>query len=121
MQCEAVADALPRLLEGPGRADRQVVRHVQACLRCQAELARYRRMQRLLGQLRAQHPPLPAGALGAALAAIEERAAQEAVRATLRGRRIAVAGAGALVAGATVAVAALLVGRRRSARAARAS
>ena len=64
MRCDEVAEALPRLLEGPNRADRHVVRHVESCLRCQAELARYRRMLRLLGQLRAQHPPLPPGALG---------------------------------------------------------
>ncbi|HUO48164.1 MAG TPA: hypothetical protein VMU09_04950 [Acidimicrobiales bacterium] len=57
-------------------ADRHAVRHVQTCLRCQAELARYRRMQRLLGHLRAEHPPLPPGAVGSALAAIEERAAR---------------------------------------------
>jgi hypothetical protein len=114
-----VAEALPRLLEEPGRGERQVRRHVQTCLRCQAELARYRRMQRMLGQLRSERPPLPPGAVRSALAAIEERAALEAVRAAHRARRLAAAGAGALVAGATVA--AVVVGRTRSARAARAS
>jgi len=107
VQCDAVAEALPRLLEGSGRAERQLVRHVETCLRCQAELARYRRMQRLLGRLRAQHPPLPPNALGSVLAAAEERAGQEAVRAALRGRRL------------VLAAAALLASRGRAARAAR--
>ena len=118
MQCEAVAEALPRLLDGSVRADRQLVRHVQTCLRCQAELARYRRLLRLLGQMRDQHPALPPGALGSALAAVEDRAGQELVRSALRGRRLALVGAGALAAGAAVAAAALLAGRGRSTRAA---
>jgi hypothetical protein len=114
-----VAEVLPRLLEEPGRGERHVRRHVQACLRCQAELARYRRLQRLLGQMRTEQPPPPPGALRSALAAIEDRAALEAARTARRARRLAVAGAGALLAGATTA--AVIAGRGRSARAARAS
>jgi hypothetical protein len=76
-------------------------------------------MQRLLGQLRADQPTPPPGALRSALAAIEDRAALEAVRTAQRARRLAVAGAGALVAGATMT--AVIMGRNRSARAARAS
>ena len=46
------------------RASRALVAHVESCLRCQAELARYRRLVRLLHQLQAHDIELPAGLLG---------------------------------------------------------
>jgi hypothetical protein len=119
--CDEVAEALPCLLDGTQRADRSVVRHVGSCLRCQAEMAKYRGMLRLLEQLRAQHPPLPPGALGSVLAAIEERAGQEVARSALLGRRAALVSAGALAAMGTAAAVALVAARGRSARAARLS
>jgi predicted anti-sigma-YlaC factor YlaD len=90
VDCAAVATALPRLVDGPTRADRAVVRHVGQCLRCQAELAKYRRMLRLLHQLRDQRPPLPAGALESLLSGLEARAGARAARSSLGGRRLAV-------------------------------
>jgi hypothetical protein len=84
-------------------------------------MAEYRTMLRLLEQLRAQQPPLPPGALGTILAAIEERAGREVARSALRGRRAALVGAGALAAMGTAAAVALVAGRGRSARAARLS
>jgi len=116
-----VAKALPRVLDGTRRADRPVVRHVETCLRCQAEMAKYRRMLRLLEQLRAQHPPMPPGVLGSFLATLEERAGQEAVRSALDGRRVVLVGGVAVVAVGTAATVVLAVGRGRSARSARAS
>ena len=122
MQCDEVAKALPRMLDGARRGDRPVVRHVETCLRCQAEMAKYRGMLRLLEQLRAQHPPMPAGAPGSVLAALGDRAGQDVVGTGLAGRRVALVGGAAVVAmGATAATVALAVGRGRSARSARAS
>jgi len=104
LSCDDVAAALPRLLDsGLGahrRTDRQIVSHVETCLRCQAELARYRRLLRLLNQLRAYRPPVPPGGVAAVLAAIEEASAKGAIRSALSGRRAALVGAVA----ATVAV-----------------
>ncbi len=118
--CAGVADAMPRILDGTRRTDRAVVRHVETCLRCQAELARYRRMLRLLHQLRDQRPELAPGALGSVLAGIEVRAGQRAVRSIMGGRRGIAAGlavAGALCAVGAGALAAHLVrGRERTAR-----
>jgi hypothetical protein len=122
VQCDQAAQALPRLLDRTRRADRQVVRHVDTCLRCQAEMAKYRGMRRLLEQVRAQHPQLPPGAVGSVLAAIEEWAGQEVARPAAGGRRVVLVGGVAVVAmGATAATVVLAVGRGRSARAARAS
>jgi anti-sigma factor RsiW len=44
------------MLDEPESVSRSVVRHVATCLRCQAEVARYRRTRRLLRQLHDRHP-----------------------------------------------------------------
>jgi len=51
MQCEDVARLLPATVEGTP-VDLAAQTHIESCLRCQAELARYRRMLRALQQLR---------------------------------------------------------------------
>jgi hypothetical protein len=50
MQCEQVQDRLPGFAddERPGRRTRA---HLSRCLRCQAELARYRRLRRACAHL----------------------------------------------------------------------
>ena len=45
--CAEVASELPRILDDGVPAEARLVSHVETCLRCQAELARYRRMVRL--------------------------------------------------------------------------
>ena len=50
--CESVAELLPAIIDGNERADRRVRRHVESCLRCQAELVQYRKLLRALHQLR---------------------------------------------------------------------
>ena len=42
--CASVADALPGIVEGLTVADLELRRHVETCLRCQAELAQYRKL-----------------------------------------------------------------------------
>jgi len=109
------------VLDGTRRADRPVVRHVETCLRCQAEMAKYRGMLRLLGQLRDQRPPLPAGAPGSVLAALEDESWRDGVGSALAGRRVLVGGAAVVAMGATAATVALAIGRGRSARSVAAS
>ena len=50
MRCDEVTMLLPALVDGEP-VEVEVERHVQSCLRCQAELARYRRNDRLLDGL----------------------------------------------------------------------
>jgi anti-sigma factor RsiW len=121
MRCDRVADALPAVLDGSSPVERRVVAHVETCLRCQAELARYRRMLRLLHQLRAQRPTPPAGAVSGVLAALEERAGKGLVRSTLTGRRVAVVGGVVVCVSVAAAMTALSLGRNRAKGAARAS
>jgi anti-sigma factor RsiW len=113
MRCDDVAQALPEMLDG-GRVDPTVQAHIESCLRCQAELARYRRMLRALHQLRTRYLEPSPGLLAQTLAALEEEGERRAVRSLLSGRRLAFAGAiggAAVAAGATAA--ALLVARSR--------
>ena len=99
MRCDEVARRLPAIMSGVAAADQDVVSHVETCLRCHGELARYRKMLRMLGQLRAQHVDPPASLLTEVLGALDEAAHRRVVRSALTGRRLAYGGgiAGALV------------------------
>jgi len=112
VQCDEVTALLPALVDGEP-VEIEVERHLQTCLRCQAELARYRRLLRTLALLRTRYIEPTPGLLGDTLAALTDAAEHGARRTLLSGRRIAYAGAiggGALAAGAT---AALLIARSR--------
>ena len=89
--------------------------HIESCLRCQAELARYRRMLRALQQLRTRFLEPSPSLLAQTLAALEEAGERHAVRSLLSGRRLAYAGAigGAALATAGTAAALLLARSRR--------
>ncbi len=118
MRCEEVALLLPGTVDGLEPAALPVQRHIESCLRCQAEVARYRRMLRGLQLLRTQYlEPVP-GLLTQTLAAIGEASERRAIRSVLTGRRVAYAGAiaGALAAaGATTAAVILARAKRRAA------
>lgn len=104
MRCEEVADALPAIMDGTETADRRVVRHVDSCLRCQAELAQYRKLLRALHQLRVQQPEAPVGMVGEILGGIERAGEKRAIRSALTGRRVAyIAGLGVAVGAAGAA------------------
>jgi anti-sigma factor RsiW len=112
MRCDEVTPMLPGLVDGEPMSF-EVQRHIDTCLRCQAELARYRRLLRTLAMLRTRYAEPTPGLLGDTLAAITDAAETGARRTLLSGRRLAYAGAiggGALAAGAT---AALLIARSR--------
>jgi len=112
MRCDEVTALLPGLVDGDP-VGFEAERHVETCLRCQAELARYRRLLRTLSMLRTRYAEPTPGLLGETLAVITEAAERGARHTLLSGRRLAYAGAiggGALAAGATAAV---LIARSR--------
>jgi hypothetical protein len=115
MQCDEVARRLPAVVEGNVPVDLWMQRHIESCLRCQAELARYRKMLRGLQLLRTRYLEPAPGLLAATLAAIEVAGERQAVRSILTGRRIAYVGAigGAALAASATATAAVLVHRSR--------
>jgi anti-sigma factor RsiW len=107
---------LPETVEGTP-VDLAMQTHVESCLRCQAELARYRRMLRALQQLRTRFLEPSPSLLAQTLAALEEAGERHAVRSLLSGRRLAYAGAigGAALATAGTAAALILARSRRRA------
>ena len=93
MQCDDVARILPEAVDNGAAVELSVQRHIESCLRCQAELARYRKMLRGLQLLRTRYLEPAPGLLAQTLAAIEEAGERQAVRSILSGRRLAYAGA----------------------------
>ncbi|QXC60237.1 hypothetical protein KSP35_18100 [Aquihabitans sp. G128] len=117
MQCETVTESLAGVIDGSTRLDRTERRHVERCLRCQAELAQYRKLLRAMHALRAEVAPPPPGLLGDVLAHLEAAGERSAVRATLTGRKVAyLGGIAAATAAAGAGAAIVLVTRGRKAR-----
>ena len=110
VECEDVAEVLAAIADGTDRADRRTQRHVETCLRCQAELVQYRKLLRVLHQLRTDVLEPAPGVLTGILAGIEEAGEHGAIRSLLSGRRaayiggVAVATAAAGAAGAVVLI-----------------
>ena len=117
MRCEDIATVLPGLVDGSAVTDRRAARHVESCLRCQAELVQYRKLLRTLHNLRTEVLEPAPGLLTGILAHLEEAGEQSAVRSLLRGRRVAYVGAlAAATAAAGAAGAIVLVTRNRKVR-----
>src|SRR4051794_40568731 len=110
IRCEDIADLLPGVIDGNHRADRRLRRHVEGCLRCQAELVQYRKLLRALHTLRTDVLEPSPGLVSSILANIEEAGERGAIRSLLAGRKtayiggLAVATAAAGAAGAVVLV-----------------
>ncbi len=98
---------MPGAVDGGLAEDPAVARHVETCLACQVELARYRRLARLLGQLRHDREELPAGLLAEVLDSVGRAAERRAARRVHAGRRFALAGGVAAAVAAGVAAASL--------------
>jgi hypothetical protein len=114
MLCDDIALLLPELVDSDLH-DPDIDAHVELCLRCQAELARYRKLLRALSLLRTRYLEPTPGALAATLAALSEEAERRAARSVLSGRRLAYAGAiGGTVATAATVAALLARSRRRA-------
>ena len=113
-QCDEIAALLPEVVDSAEPVALPVQRHVESCLRCQAELARYRRMLRGLQLLRTQYFEPTPGMLAATLASLTAASERRAVTSVLTKRRLAYAGAVAgAVAAAGTTTAAVLVARAK--------
>lgn len=107
MLCEQVRALLPAMSDD-APVDLRMQRHVETCLSCQAEVARYQKMLRALGELRHVRVDVPFGLLEETLAAV---GGPSVVRVMSARQKAAMAGAiGAVAAGAA---AALVLARRR--------
>jgi anti-sigma factor RsiW len=114
--CIEFRAALPEILDDDQPADLVLVRHVDSCLKCQAEVAKYRRLLRAMRALRTRYLDPTPDLLAQTLAGLGEASERKVVRHLLTGKRIAYAGAiggAAAVAGGAAAVAIVARGRRR--------
>lgn len=114
-QCDEIALLLPEVVDSAEPVALPVQRHVESCLRCQAELARYRRMLRGLQLLRTQYFEPAPGMLAATLASLTAASERRAVTSVLTKRRLAYAGAvaGAVAAAGTTTAALILARAKR--------
>jgi len=93
VSCAEVASELPRILDAGLPASAPLVFHVETCLACQAELARYRRLVRLLHQLAAAEIEPPPSVVADVLSVVGSAAQRRMIRSVLTGRSLAYAGA----------------------------
>ena len=108
MQCEQVAELLAGVVDGSAVLDVAATQHVSSCLRCQAELAQYRRLLRSLRSLRDEAIAAPAD-----LPALVRARIDAAGRVSSWPRRVAYAGAVAATAAAGAGAIALVASRNR--------
>ena len=116
MRFEDVAELLPGIVDGTVTVDDRTREFIESDLRCQAELARYRKLLRTLEQLRTRYFEPSPGLLAATLTALAEEGERRVVHSIITGKRLAVAGAAiAAIAGmaAAGAATAAIIARRR--------
>ncbi len=106
IHCHDVAAELSSAAEGHVPLSNATRSHVEACLRCQADLVQYRKLLRSLRSLRTEVLQPAPGLLPEILAGLEHAGERHAIRAVLHGRRAAYIGgiAAATAAGAAGAI-----------------
>ena len=108
MQCDQIRELLAGAVDEAGALDTAASRHVGSCLRCQAELAHYRRLLRTLRALRDEPVSMPADLQALILARLDAGA-----RTPPWARRVAYAGALAAPAAGAAGAIALVASRSR--------
>ena len=114
--CADLADSLAGAPDGTLDLDRQARRHVERCLRCQAELVQYRKLLRALRAMRTEVLEPAPGLLADVLAAVEAAGERQAIRSLLHGRRVAYLGGIAAATAAGAAGAVVFAAHRRGSR-----
>jgi hypothetical protein len=109
--CEEIADQLAAA-DVTELRDRRARKHVETCLRCQAEVVQYRKLLKALHALREDMVATPHGLVGSIFVRLEEAGERQAVRSLLNGRRAAYVGGIAVATAAAGAGAAVLLASR---------
>jgi hypothetical protein len=112
MRCEQLTHHLAASA-GAELDDEAAQAHVESCLRCQAEIAQYRKLLKALRTLRTEVLTPAPGLVTDILTHIEERGERSAMRSALKGRRLAYVGGVTLAATAGGAAALLVFSRRK--------
>jgi anti-sigma factor ChrR (cupin superfamily) len=113
-ECREAVDAIAQIAAEEPDVDEKAAAHVTQCLRCQAEVAAYRRIVRHLRAMRHEGISPPVGSLAAVLAVLEAAAVEQNVASTTWVVRAAYVG-GITVATAAAGAAGVMVwmSRRR--------
>ena len=113
MLCDEIADQLAAAGDIAG-LDRRARKHVETCLRCQAEAAQYRKLLKALHALREDLVAQPHGLVADIFVKLETAGERQAVRSLLAGRKAAyVGGIAVATAAAGAGAAVLLVSRSK--------
>jgi len=115
VECRDLADRLAAAARGDDESlDRAARRHVEGCLRCQADMVQHRRLLRALRSLRTEVLEPAPGLVAEIFTHIEAAGERHAVRSLLSGRRVAyIGGLAAATAAAGAAGAIVIVSRNR--------
>jgi anti-sigma factor RsiW len=116
VQCDDLSGLLAASPDGVTLEDRRASRHVEGCLRCQAEIAQYRKLLRALRTLRTEVLTPAPGMVSDVLASLEAAGERHAVRSLLHGRRVAYVGGLAVATAAAGAGAAIVLASRSKGR-----
>jgi anti-sigma factor RsiW len=111
--CDEIADQLAAAADVEALSDRRARKHVETCLRCQAEVVQYRKLLRALHSLREDLVATPHGLVADIFVKLEAAGERQAVRSLINGRRAAYVGGIAVATAAAGAGAVLLASRRR--------
>ena len=112
MRCDALSEMLAEAAEGQPVSRRSARAHVEHCLRCQADLAQYRRLHRGLRQLADRRASLPADWVDEVLAALDDAGTESNAGRALR-RAAVLGGMAAVTAAGAASVLVLRTSRRR--------
>jgi len=118
MRCDDLSENLAAAADGTvllGRAER---RHVERCLRCQAEMVQYRKVLRAMRAMRTEVLEPAPGLLSDILANLEEAGERRAIRSMISGHKAAYLGGLAAATAAGAAGAIVFATRARKLRAA---
>jgi hypothetical protein len=118
MRCEELADDLAAAADGSVLLGRTERRHVERCLRCQAEVVQYRKLLRAMRTMRTEVLEPAPGLLSDILANLEAAGERRAIRSILSGHKAAYLGGLAAATAAGAAGAVLYANRARKLRAA---
>lgn len=118
MLCEDLTTDLSDVADGTILLAGEPRRHVESCLRCQAELVQYRKLLRSMHALRTEVLDPAPGMIADLLAGMASAGERRAVRSMIRGHRAAYLGGLAAATAAGAAGAIVFASRARKLRAA---
>ncbi len=113
-RCDKLAETLAGVADGSVVLDADEQAHVDACLRCQADLVQYRRVLRAMRAMRTEVLRPPPGLLADIVNGLEAAGERQVLRSIITGRRVAYIG-GIAAATAAGAAGALIAARSRDA------